>query len=105
MRIRHILVLVQPVIPVPHRLTAKVPRARSLFLALFRGFSLLVVFDAGEHRRQHNQTIGLSGKLEIVDAEWLIGQLLRFTARSRQKPDLHSLYLKREAKVMSVVND
>ena len=55
MRVRHVVVLVQPVIPVPHRLLAEVARAGLLLAPLGRGLALLVVLDVRQHRRQQRE--------------------------------------------------
>ena len=53
--VRHVGVVVQPVIPVTHRLRLEAARAGAVLVALRRAFALLLRLDAGEHRREQNQ--------------------------------------------------
>ena len=84
-------VLVQPVVPVPHRLAREAAQARSLLGALGRGFALLVVRDAGQHRREQRHAVGARREPERRHAERFVGQLARLAAVGRQQPDLHPL--------------
>ena len=64
-RVGHVVVLVQPVVPVPHRLLAEVSRTRVLLAPLAGGFALLVVLDARQYRRkqcQHGARSSRSGR-------------------------------------------
>ena len=84
-------VLVQPVVPVPHRLAREAAQARSLLCALGGGFALLVVRDAGQHRREQRHAVSARRELERRHAEWFVGQLARLAAVGWQQPDLHAL--------------
>jgi hypothetical protein len=63
-----------------HRLLDKAPRIRSFLGALSHGLTLFVVGNVWEHRRQQDKACGAFGKLECLDTERLIGQLLRLAA-------------------------
>src|SRR5207237_4137707 len=73
------------------RLHGEVARARSVLAVLRGGLALLVVRNAGDHRRVVAEAVGALGKPERLDAERLVGQLARLAAVGGQEPDLHAL--------------
>jgi hypothetical protein len=84
-------VLVQPAVPIPHRLPAEVARAGALLRAIDGRLALLVVRNAREHRREQHHAIRAGRKAEALHAQRFVGELPRLAAFGRQQPDLHAL--------------
>ena len=91
MDIRQVVVLVQPMVPMPHRLPPEVACARLLLASLDGGLALLVVLHVRQHGREQHERGRRPGEPEHVDTEWLVGELLRLAACGRQDPHLHPL--------------
>ncbi len=93
MRIRHVVVLVQPMIPVPHRLLREVTRARSAScVARPRSRAACRAATSCSTGASSTSARRCPGEPERLDAERLVGQLLRLAARGRQDPHLHPLF-------------
>src|SRR5690349_18967712 len=89
---RKVVVLVQPLVPMPHRLGAEATRARPALRSLRSGLALLVVRHVGEHRREVHQAIGAPREAKARHAEWLVGELARLAAVGGKQPYLHASF-------------
>jgi hypothetical protein len=83
-RVGAIGVLVQPAVPVAHRLAAEVARAGAFLGPLGGRLALLVVRHAREHRREQHHAIGAGGEAKALHAQRLVGELPRLAAFGRQ---------------------